>query len=112
MSFAGAEQMRPTGVEVVEVDLSDRIPNRNGTVYTMDMDIASMYPATGIDAANRNPSFSVSSRGRLQDDGAVEWMEWSMVNPCAEISLKYDRGLCQLGREVDHFKDEEDLFEI
>ena len=93
-------------VPVRTIDLTD---------FVMDMDIASMYPSTiiGLDTATTPPeSFSVSSRGRWNDNGAIEWMEWSMVNPCAEISMNYDRGLCQIGRPVDHFEAEEDLFKI
>jgi len=91
-------------VPVRTIDLTD---------FIRDMDIASMYPSTiGMDTANGNPSFSVSSRGRWVDDGTIEWVEHTLVNPCAEISMNYDRGLCQLGRPVDHFEEEEELFEI
>lgn len=132
MSFAGAERMRP-GVTVTEVDISERIPTfpqedmeyfrtsvaramniptANGRVYTMDMDIASMYPRmVGIDQANMNPSFSVSSRGYQRLDGSLEIVEWSMVNPCAEIALE-GSDVCNLGRPTDHFENEEELFEI
>lgn len=76
-------------------------PNSNGRVYTMNMDIASMYPT----------SFSVSTRHAVNPDGSTTLVEMSSVNPCYEIKLDYSN-FCILDEPKDHFKDEEELFKI